>query len=210
MDIIRDIVKARSMCCIVLDRGDRYWLRTADLLDAGYTPGQEISVEELEHFVLLHQYPRALNEAVAMLARRPCSQGEIRQKLVSHHYMNETVEMVLYKLTREHLLNDADFSEQWVRSRSGQKFGKYRIFQELRKKGISEEDAKSALEQMDEDEILTHAKELAAKALRSQKKADDPKKQAQRIIQKLIRRGYTWETARDAFNMALQETEENG
>ena len=205
MELISEIVRARSMCRVKLEGGNQYWLRAADLLDAGYAAGQEINPEEFERFVLLHQYPRALNEAVAMLARRPCSQDEIRQKLVSHRYMTETIEMVLYKLEREKLLNDQEFSEQWVRSRAAQKYGKYRIYQELKHKGVSEEAARAALEQLDEAETCGQALELALRAYRRQKPTDDPGKQRQKVIQALVRRGYDWDTAREACRQAQLE-----
>ena len=205
MEMIRDIIKVRSMCCIVMDRGEKYWLRTVDLIDADYHSGQEVELEEFENFVLLHQYPQALNVAVSMLARRPCSQDEIRKKLISRQYMLQTIEMVLYKLLREHLLNDEDFSKQWVRYRAGQRYGKYRIYQELKKKGISEENARAALEQLDENESISHAKDLAMKVLLHQKSSDDFRKQKQKVIQALVRRGFHWETAKKACDQAMSE-----
>ena len=77
MELIRDIVKERSRCCIILDQGEKYWLLASDLSEGSYAPGQEVDEEELSRFVLIRQYPRALNEAVSMLARRPCGKGEI-------------------------------------------------------------------------------------------------------------------------------------
>lgn len=205
MEMIRDIIKVRSMCCILMEQGEKYWLRTVDLIDTEYHSGQEVELEQFEKFVLLHQYPQALNVAVSMLARRPCSQNEIRKKLILRHYMLQTIEMVLYKLSREHLLNDEDFSEQWVRYRAGQKYGKYRIYQELKRKGVSEENAHAALEQLDENESIFHAKDLAIKFLLRQNASADFRKQKQKVIQALVRRGYQWETAKSAFEQAMHE-----
>ena len=209
MNLITDIERIRGRCCLVLDSGKKYWLYASDLRESDFAPGQEVDEEELEHFVLLHQYPRALNDAVSMLARRPCSTGEIRRKLSSKRYSNETMEMVLYKLSREKLINDREFSDQWVQYRIGQKYGKRRIYQELRGKGVSEEDAREALEQMDEDESMDQAVSLAVKTLRRVlTQEEDARTQLQKAIQSLVRRGYDWDTAKSACEQALRQLRE--
>ena len=49
--------------------------------DTDFVPGKEMDSESLNHFLRIHQYPAALNKAVAMLASRPCSRNEIEQRL---------------------------------------------------------------------------------------------------------------------------------
>ena len=210
MELIQEIIRVRSRCCLVTESGRRYWLRTDDLQDADYSPGTEVKLEDLEHFVLLHQYPRALSEAVAMLARRPCSRGEIEQKLNSRHYSGQTVEMVLYKLQRENLLNDADFSAQWVRYRAGQRYGSRRILQELRHKGVSEEDAREALEQLSDEEVLEQAAAAAEKGFRRLKPGESLWDRRQKVLQSLVRRGYDWDTAKAACEEAVRRMDEEG
>ena len=118
MVTILSIVFVRSMACILLDDGQKVWLTHADFLESGWREGLSVDRKDFERFVSLHQYPRALNQAVALLARRPCSKGEISQSLRRHHYADDVTELVIYKLEKENLLNDQEFSELWVQQRS--------------------------------------------------------------------------------------------
>ena len=108
--------------------------------------------------------------------------------------------MVLYKLEREHLLNDADFARQWVEARSGRKLGRSRIAQELRRKGIDADEAEEALSAIGEDAQLADAEKAAARA----KSDEDPRKTYQRIAAMLARRGFRWDITKEALAQVLQ------
>ena len=112
--------------------------------------------------------------------------------------------MVLYKLEREHLLNDADFARQWVEARSGRKLGRSRIAQELRRKGIDADEAEEALSAIGEDDQLADAIALAEKAAAHAKPDEDPRKTYQRIAAMLARRGFRWDIAKEALAQVLQ------
>lgn len=112
--------------------------------------------------------------------------------------------MVLYKLEREHLLNDADFARQWVEARSGRKLGRNRIAQELRRKGIDADEAEEALSAIGEDDQLADAIALAEKAAVRAKSDEDPRKTYQRIAAMLARRGFRWDITKEALAQVLQ------
>ncbi len=112
--------------------------------------------------------------------------------------------MVLYKLEREHLLNDADFARQWVEARSGRKLGRSRIAQELRRKGIDADEAEEALSAIGEDDQLADAIALAEKAAARAKSDEDPRKTYQRIAAMLARRGFRWDITKEALAQVLQ------
>ena len=75
-----------SNVCICLEDGGKYWLKKTDLADSCLAVNDEMDTEDFCQFIRIHQYPRALNQAVAMLARgklQPaCSAANIRQKLL--------------------------------------------------------------------------------------------------------------------------------
>ena len=153
---------------------------------------------------MVRQYRHALDRAVACLAARAHSKHEIAQKLLRVGYRPCTVEMVLYKLEREHLLNDADFARQWVEARSGRKLGRSRIAQELRRKGIDADEAEEALSAIGEDDQLADAIALAEKAAARAKPDEDPRKTYQRIAAMLARRGFRWDITKEALAQVLQ------
>ena len=157
---------------------------------------------------LLHQYRPALDRAVGMLAVRARSRREIEQRLLRAGYDEEVVSMVLYKLEREKLLDDEDFSVQWVESRK-RKYGSSRIAMELRLKGVSAEAAEAALACCSEEDELETATSLARRKIKSDRDACDSRKLFQRVTAFLVRRGYSWDIAKKAFEEALEEASED-
>lgn len=203
MVTIQTISFVRSSACLTLDDNQKIWLSRSDFQESGWYEGLSVEKEAFDRFVQLHQYPRALNQAVSILACRPCSKGEISRNLDQHHYTNEVIELVIYKLEKENLLDDQDFSELWVQNRIG-KYGVRRIRQELRHKGIPEETADEALSRVSDEQQLKNATVLAEKAWLKTKSGEDPRKSRQKIIASLVRKGYSWDIATQAVDSASQ------
>lgn len=170
--------------------------------------GQALALEEYDHWLMVRQYRHALDRAVGYLAARARSRKEIETKLLQAGYRPCTVEMVLYKLEREGLLDDADFARQWVEARSNRKLGRGRIAQELRRKGISAEEAEAAMAAIDDEDQLDGAVSLVKKALARPKPGEDPRKTAARLTAMLARRGYGYDIAREAIRQVMAEPED--
>ena len=208
MDMITAIKKERGHFRLTLSDGQTVVVSAELFRERPFDEGDAIDLEEYDEWLLPRQYRAALDRAVSLLAMRAHSRGEIEQKLLRAHYRPATVEMVLYKLKRENLLDDADFARQWTAARSGRKLGSSRIAQELRRKGVSTETIAEAISEIDEDDQLSAASSLAEKALRRAKPGEDPRKTAQRIIGMLARRGYSWDIARKAIQQVMDDCEE--
>lgn len=205
MDVITGIVKDRSKFRVTVN-GDTDILVPGKIFrERPLNEGESIDLEEYDNWLMVRQYRQALDRAVAALASRAHSKHELEQKLLRAGYRPCTVEMVLYKLETEGFLNDADFAQQWVEARTTRKLGTRRIAQELRHKGISADEAESALAQVDEDEQLAAAVSLVEKALARAKVGEDPRKTANRITGMLARRGYNWDVARQALEQAMTD-----
>ena len=170
--------------------------------------GQAIDLEEYDNWLMVRQYRHALDRAVGYLAARAHSCREIEQKLLRIGYRPCTVEMVIYKLQKENLLDDADFARQWVEARSGHKLGRQRIALELRRKGLSADEAEAAMETIDDDAQLEGAIALVEKALPRAKAGEDPRKTASRITAMLARRGYGYDVARQAIERVMEGLED--
>ncbi len=207
MAYICSLTDMKGKVRIELDNGLKYVLKKKDLPDAPLHENDEVDEKEFHHFVLIHQYPDALNTAVAMLARRACSRKEIADKLASRGFCDEVTALVLYKLEKERLLNDQDFSDQWTRYRSGSHYGPNRIYRELRMKGIDEDTAREALSSIDKNDTSQKALDLALKTCRKSSPGEDPRKIRQRVLRSLVSRGFDWDTAREACDKAMGEHE---
>ena len=199
----------RGKVNVELDNGRRYHLKPADLVGFPLSENDKIDEAVFERKVLLSQYPEALNTAVAMLARRACSRKEIRDKLLSRGWCGETADMVLTKLDQKNLLDDRDFSEQWTRYRSSGRYGTNRIYRELRFKGVDEETARAAVGSLDEEEQLNAAADFAARSAARCKPGEDIRKSRNRVMQALVRRGFSWEIARAACSRAFEPDDNN-
>lgn len=205
MERVSALTNIRNKIRVEFDSGKTYLLKKTDLLDYPLQVNDEVDEKAFHQFVLLHQYPDALNTAVAMLARRACSRKEIADKLSSRGCCEEVTALVLFKLEKEKLLNDRDFSDQWTRYRAGGNYGPSRIYRELRMKGVDEETAREAVSSIDDEDQAQKAYALAIKGFRKSKPGEDPRKVRQRILRSLISHGFDWDTAREACDKAFEE-----
>lgn len=165
--------------------------------------GDEVDLDEYDRWLLLRQYRPALDCAVRLLSQRAWAAGELGARLERLGYRPQTVEMVLYKLSSNQLLDDTSFARQWAAARANRKLGASRIAMELRRKGVSEEDTALAIQSLDEETQSANAASLAQKAVSRAKPGEDPRKTAQRAIAMLARRGFSYELARSAVRQAM-------
>lgn len=208
VEIIKSVEIIRGKRKIIFESGWTVWLDSRQTPDFPLIPGTGIDRANFEKYILLCQYPSALNDSVAQLAIRNRSKLEISQSLRRKKYDESVIEMVLYKLEKEKLLNDEAFSSQWVQARMS-KYGPVRIARELRMKGIGQDLSERAMEEMlTEDQLLENAVRLAEKKLRAEKPDTDQLKRFQHVVSFLVRRGFSWEIARKAYEAALDETKE--
>lgn len=205
MDVITKIKKERGKYRITVNDSEEEIVPLSLMRERPLKEGQSLDLEEYDNWLMVRQYRFALDRAVGYLAARARSKREIEQKLLQAGYRPCTVEMVIYKLQRENLLDDADFARQWVESRSTHKLGRSRIAQELRRKGISQEEAEEALSAIDDDDQLASAIDLAEKAAARIKPGEDIRKATNRIAAMLSRRGYSWDVAKEAIRQTVSD-----
>ena len=201
---VSDIEKVRGRIRIRLDDGSEYMILKSMLRDRPLEINQPLDSDEFSRWITSRQYQSALEKTIAMLSIRARSRSEICQALRRIGYAPETIDRVIDKLEDEHLLNDLDFAESWTRSRSIRRYGPHRIAQELRQKGITDEDAAAALEVIPKEEFTENAMVIAKKILSRMKPGEDPLKTRRRILDALVRRGYSWDDAKAACDQVLQ------
>lgn len=205
MDVITAIKKERGKYRVTVNECENVLVPVSLMRERPLKEGQQFDLEEYDNWLMVRQYRFALDRAVGYLAARARSKREIEQKLLQAGYRTCTVEMVIYKLQRENLLDDADFARQWVESRQHHKLGRSRIAQELRRKGVSQEEAEEAMSIIEDDDQLAGAVALAQKAAARIKPGEDMRKASSRIAAMLARRGYSWNIAKEAICQALSE-----
>jgi regulatory protein len=82
--------------------------------------------------------------ALQLLTRRDYSRAELKGKLAAEAESEEELDHVLATLQSERLLSDERYAAQRVAAR-GNRYGNARLKQELRQKGVTDEDIETAL-----------------------------------------------------------------
>src|SRR5690349_23313472 len=90
---------------------------------------------------------RTMNRAVKLLAAKPRSIGELRERLLEKNWTNaEIVERVIAKLEEYKYLDDHQFASDLAVSKLRQKpQGKRRLLQSMSQKKLSKEDVDAAI-----------------------------------------------------------------
>jgi regulatory protein len=155
------------------------------LVNAGCKPHSELEQKELT---------RAKNTTYRSLAIRPRSRAEIENKLRDKAFPALVIETVMEHLLRLGYIDDRKFAAQWAASRARLRgYGRRRIEQELRQKGVNRETIQEALNEAVplEDERET-ARKIAEKKHRTMKSAE-PEARKRRLAGFLERKGFPHE-----------------
>lgn len=128
-----------------------------------------------------------------LLADRARTHQELAQALARKGVPDDAAHSVLERFDEVGLIDDAAFAGQWVRSRHNHRgLARRAIAVELRRKGVDDEVAGEALEEVDQESEERRARELVDRKLRTVP-ADTPeqrKKAATRLAGMLARKGY--------------------
>ena len=204
MEIISSVENIRGRIRITFESGWKVWLHKNQNPGFPLQAGVTVDRNSFMRYITSRQYPAALNKAVAMLAARACSRKEIESRLLRGKYDQQVIDSVLNKLDQNNLINDMDFSRQWVQSRM-KKYGPGKIRQELKRKGVDEDTVQKSLEMCSEENQMVSAVCLASAGIRTQSSPYDRRKLFSKITSMLVRRGYSWDIAVRAFNEAAEK-----
>ncbi len=182
---------------------DGEYLLTVDEIfwfSSGYISGDEINEEELTAFEEAAGSRRAFNSALNSLDYRDHSEREIRQKLLrkfDSQYVDEAVE----KLTELDLVNDERYAQMYARELfEHKKFGKKRIFSELRVKGISADIANAAVEELFEDEEPDNIQRIVDIIGKKYYNRMNDEVGRKKVFSALLRMGYGFSDIREAMS----------
>ncbi|MBR4540043.1 MAG: regulatory protein RecX [Clostridia bacterium] len=198
MDRVLEIKRRGGVATVKMESGEVLRAPSALYLERRLHTGQQIDPDAYRLYLRERGYPHALEAAMKFLALRERSEQEVRARLRRSCYDEQTIARVLDTLGMHDLVSDARFAEAWVHARS-RKYGKNRIAQELRIKGVDRQEAETALDTLTEEDEYRRAVEQAKKLCR--KFQNDPKK----IAQSLTRKGYHWKMAKDAAEEAVRD-----
>ncbi|CAM3488380.1 regulatory protein RecX [Nocardioides zeicaulis] len=132
---------------------------------------------------------------------------ELADKLAKRGVPDEIAAGLLDRFTEVGLIDDAAFARQWVESRHRSRgLAPRALRQELRRKGVADEAAAEALEQIDDDDQRAAARALVDKKLRSMRGLE-PQVATRRLAGLLARKGYSSGLAFAVVREALADVE---
>ena len=138
---------------------------------------------------------RTMNRAVKLLAAKPRSVKELRERLLEKEWTNGAiVDEVLKKLEEYNYLNDEQFARDFAASKLRQKpLGKRRLQQTLSRKKLDKETVEQAIETVyektPEDEIIERAIEKRLRLKGKPETREDTKK----FYDFLLRQGFSYD-----------------
>ncbi|MGN0774539.1 MAG: regulatory protein RecX [Candidatus Ventricola sp.] len=194
---ISSVRRAHGRASLTLSNGEILTMPRAMLRERPYRSGMPFDRAQFSAFLQDRAYPFALEKAVSLLAGRARTEKEIVDALRRNAYPEQTIARVMARLHEEGYIDDAAFSAQWADARTAKGMGVRRIRQELRLKGVSQDDIDEAIASLDEDEALLSAVKMAEKASRGRNLSDPADRQ--KVIAALARRGYDFATAKKAL-----------
>jgi regulatory protein len=128
-----------------------------------------------------------------LLTVRARTRAELAGHLAKRGFPGDAADAVLNRLEVVGLIDDEDFTEQWVRSRQANAGkGKRALAAELRTKGVAEELIAGVLDGIDAGAERSRAEHLVERRLRREVLGDgDDAKVMRRLVGMLARRGYS-------------------
>jgi regulatory protein len=143
-----------------------------------------------------------------LLTDRARTRQELAQALRRRGVPDDVAGSVLERFDEVGLIDDAAFAGQWVRSRHAHRgLARRAIAMELRRKGVSDDDAGEALAEVDAESEERRARELVDRKLRSIPVGTAEQRTAagRRLVGMLARKGYGAGTAYRVVKEALAE-----
>jgi regulatory protein len=164
--------------------------------------GQVLSEADIERIKKSDESEMAFEKAVKFISYRPRSEKEVRQNLKKKEIEAGLIDEAVERLKRAGLLNDEQFAQMWVESRSHSKPKGARALKiELRQKGLSREAVEAAVAGTNDEEV---ARRLAAS--RAPRLSKLPKIEFRRKLgEYLARRGINYEIILQVVEQAWQK-----
>ncbi len=183
------------------------------LLHFGLRKGDELTPERLETIRDTETRVMAKRSALRLLARRPRTVREIRDRLREQEFDDAVIASTIDDLTRAGLLNDLAFAETYARDAlTLRPAGKLLIQRNLLRLGVDKSTAQTVVDRA----FQAHPQDSAALALarkylqkaRALRPKTDTRTLRQRLAGYLGRRGYPWETIQQVLRDLLHGTQE--
>jgi len=164
--------------------------------------GDEIDAARLEALEARDRGWKARDAALSLLSHRARSSAELERRLRRKGFEPEMAESTVERMEALGMVDDASFAESFVRDRVRLRpHGRRRLAQELRAKGVDEDTARDAIEQvMAREEASEIDLARAAAARWKPRPGEEPERARRRLHAFLARRGFGGDVVREVVD----------
>jgi regulatory protein len=174
---------------VYLDGRPAFSLSASLAVKEGLRTGQELSDAERRALAGADRYQKCLDAAYRLLAVRPRSEDEIRQRLRRRGFENDHLEKTIASLKTQGLVDDAAFADFWKENRQTFRPRSRRLTAlELKRKGVDSATIEAAVSGLDDGENAYQATLSKARRLA----ASDFSDFSRRLGEYLARRGFDY------------------
>jgi regulatory protein len=179
------------------------------LEDSGAKPGGAGSVQSRLGGAEAGSEEAARAICLRLLTAGPRTRAQLATALRKRRIPDEIAESVLSRFTEVGLIDDAAFARAWVESRHhGRGLARRALSAELRQRGISDGEVRSAVSLLGPQDELATARRLVAKRAPASRGKPMPAR-ARQLMGMLARKGYPAGLAAQVVREALEQEQEN-
>ncbi len=184
----------RGRFLVQLENGPLLKVSEEELLRFGLRTGEELDEETLESLKASARASSVKAKAAGMLGSRPLSRRELEKRLVQKGSDEEDARSAADWLEDIGALDDAAYAAALVRHYGERGYGRARVREELRRRGVPKDLWEEALAR------LPQSNEVLDGLVRKKCRGDlsDPRER-KRVSDALLRRGFSWEEVRAAL-----------
>lgn len=154
----------------------------------------------------------AWSDALAMLARRDLTEGEVRARLDRRNHDGDAIEEAVRRLRARRFLDDSTLAREVARSRAERRLdGPAKIRAYLRRRGLPDELVRKAVrEAFPEGAEARRARAVVERVAQGRHletaSGEELRRLRERLFRRLLSRGYSFDAARTAVFTRWDET----
>jgi regulatory protein len=156
--------------------------------------------------------PVAVARSIALrqLTAGPRTRAQLAAAMRRRGVPDDAIEAVLDRFEDVALIDDAEFARQWVTTRHvGRGLARRALSYELRQRGVADDVAKGAVDEVTPEDELAAARELVRRRAPAMR-GDDPARRTRRLAGMLARKGYSGGVAMRAIREELGDADDAG
>ncbi len=147
-----------------------------------------------------------MEHAMRYLTIRDRSVSEMQTYLDGKDFGEADVDATIERLKELGLLDDARFAVRFVETRLASKpVSRRHLWEQLKSHGLVDELINNALDTVEQEDEEKHAKQVADKYWRQFQNLD-PEQRRERVLKRLVSRGFSYDVSRKALDAAAEET----